>query len=71
MNLPHSPDGHHLQRCGVACLASQRARRNVGGDWPPPPWHRRHGEPWSWGGAERFCWAPEWRKVGLLLGSPA
>jgi hypothetical protein len=70
MNPPHFPDSHHLQPCGVACLACQRARRIAGGDWPPP-WHHRHGEPWSWGKAERFCWAPEWRKVRLLLGSPA
>jgi hypothetical protein len=68
--VPHFPDGHHLLRCGVACLARQRARRNAPGDWPPPL-HRRQGEPWSWGKAERSYRAPEWRKIRFLLGSPA
>lgn len=69
MSLPYSPDGYHLHRPGVACLACRRARRDPLRDWPG--WRRRGAEPWSWREAERSFWAPEWRQVRLQLGWPS
>jgi hypothetical protein len=71
MSLPYSPNGHHVHRPGVACLACQRGRRQVGSDWPPGWWCWHYGQPWTWTAAERSTWAPEWAETRLLLGWPS